>query len=657
MGDIGINVRVDAQTEGLARAGDAFDKFKDQFGAILGMADPEKAEQYWVEFNSGLSSAVNMLDKLTLAQQRIKQAEGGDRDAVGGGAARGGGGGAGGSTALATVQRTQNMLTNLIRGAGGDTLGTGLGMAQNLLTQGVQRYMSERREMERMESMRDILGGGEAKPTGIGGMLGSLSTPVKGAMMTGLAVAGVSIVANELSKTYEKVAPGVMEATAALKNFAADAKTQGQKFVSTMDSISNASAKYGYSLDQGISLNLALARGGAGVGLTGDAYRAEIGKVSDQVMAASRALGLSTPSSEFASLGSLGSRFGRPKALGVAFGNADNVFGSQRAQETAAALASMFSDQVNQGVIGDPKELGATQAWMYRVFGERAAGAGGAAMYSGLSGAVRGSTSLGSETDILKYQAARALSGGSQLDALKLLEGGFSVELFNAFQKSISGASEWDKTFLTSQAFGVNLTTAGQMVANPALAKEYYDSAFPGGGSAMGDTAPVKIIRAEEIIANKIRDLGAPVTDFKAGVMDAVQKATVSEVEKLLADWKKLFGKDAGFSYLQGDKTPEGLLFSSTMTQLRLAANPGTDPTFYKNGSLLPEASSFSAYLGNPDVLAKLRARMTAQDYKDIENAMWSDGKGSVSLAELKNIAGILKRIADRTVTVETYSK
>ncbi len=508
--EIGINFKVDAQTDGLKRAAGDFSAFQEKLSSVLGITDPEKAEQYWQEFNAGLTKAVALTDQMSLIEQRK----------VKGSAPPPGGAGVPGR--------------EMVPAGGREVAERGDGSMITTLSRSIYAFMKSTPSYIAGAS-RDVAGAGlSAGGSLIDSAMGTLSGLPTAALVGGGIAAGVvavGAIGNALSKQYEAVIPQLMETTAALKMFGDTAEEQSGLFRSNMKSITDVSTKYGYTLQQGMATVTQAARGGAGAGKTGDAYGADVKTVAEKVMQASVAVGLATPSSQFLELATLGSRFGQNNALGVSLGNANNTVGSPRAQETASALATMFEDVMNQGVSANFKELGATQTWMSRVFGERAAGSGGAQMFGGLSSAVRASTSLSNETDILKYRAAMNLPGVSNpMGGLMKLEEGFSPDLFNEFQKIISGASDWDKTFLTSKAFAVNLTTASRMNKSPGLAKEYYEDSIAGKGDKMKETHENELKTYQEKVLQALREAGTGAFDIKTEII----KGTSNIVEAII---------------------------------------------------------------------------------------------------------------------------
>lgn len=607
MADVGITFRVDAQTDGLKQSAADFKAFQDQISSVLGITDPEVAEAYWEEYNSGLEKATKFADSLSMIQQRnLKNKEKEEGEAIG---TRTGSSKAEEDTVkpIGWITRAQSTLTGLVRGGSRDAIGTGLNTAESLL------------------------GAAAGTP--------AISAAAGAAITAGMAALGAGIVGNELSKTYEAVAPALMEATAALREFGSTGKEQSANFQLLMNDMSKSVSKYGYTVEQGLSLVTQVARGGAKAG--------EEKTIVDDVMRISRNIGLASPASELTELATLGSRFRQKDALEYAVGGANRVVGSPRLLEQASALSSMFEDVLGQGIEASFKELSSTQNWLYRVFGERAVGQSGASIFSGLSSAVRGSTSLSNETDILKYQAARDLTGGDQLTALMKLEEGFSQELFEQFQEKISGASKWDKVFLTSKAFGVSLTTASQLVDAPQRAEEVYKSTTAGSGEAMADTSIVKLYGAQESIANQIRNLGAPLSDIKSAVInksDEIVAAVLGNEEKL--NEKVKFNLNFGTMEKQSWWQPFGAGLSGALSGgwnvVGDALSGNSESETAKNSSW---ASIHTLFNANKGKLSQLPER----EVKKINDLEMADNQPGWSNKELKAVISVLEKIAKHT--------
>ena len=480
--DIGINLRVDAQTDGLKQAANDFSAFQSKLSSVLGITDPEKAEAYWDEYNSGLEKATKLADQMSMIEARSNRMQ--NRSAPGGGGGEGGGGdnrvvpfpGRG----IFAAERT---LRGAISGASRDASGAAVAVSEGILSK-------------------------------IGTMWASLPLPAK--LATGIAAAGIgtAAVANTLSKEYEEVIPGVMGATAALKRFGTTADEQSALFRSTMSELSGSAVKYNYTLQNAMEITTAIAKASGG-----NHYDpGNVKNSAESVMRISRSLGYTSPISSLTELAGFASGYGQFGAEKYALGAAAGTTGSQTIEEVAGAMQAIMGNVFENGGVMSGAQAANTQKWLYDVFGKRAGGQGGAAAFANLSGAVRGASGLGKETDILLFQAAKALSGGDDMDAMMLMEQGFSPEIFGKFKESISGASEWDQIYLTSQAFGVNKTIAKQML----------DGKYKGGvgamdelaaGAAINGTSEAGITGAQEAISARIRELGSNVIDTKVAVL------------------------------------------------------------------------------------------------------------------------------------------
>jgi hypothetical protein len=472
-----IRYHVDVDTSGMKNAANDFDNFKQKISDVMGVTDPEKAEQYWDEYNSGLESQLKILDKIE--SLKAKQTRNTDLSSSNG----------------------NNWARNIF--SFGHTVGG--------LAGGVSR-----------DAAGAVVGAGSDIFGDISKMWKDLPTPAKIAMGGAGAVIGAGFAGNELSKQYENVAPQVISVTAALERFGETAKEQSENFRTTMRSITNVSAEYGYKMTQGAQTIESLMRSGAQAGTaTG---------LGEDVMRQSRSLGYSSPLASLASLSALGSRFGISGNISnYALGSAGKTVGWARTDEQAQALLSMLQGNVSGGVNltnENVKTMVQAQNWLYGTFGERAAGQGGAAMYQSLSGAQAGATSLGSTGSMLLYESARK-PGENYTDTMSRLESGFSPQMFDQYRKSISGSSNTEQIELVRQAYGVNYTVAKDMLgAKNAedIAKAY--NATSGPGTEIKNTTEVDILKYQEQIAGDVRNIATGTSDVKSGVLRGVSAIT-----------------------------------------------------------------------------------------------------------------------------------
>jgi hypothetical protein len=472
-----IRYHVDVDTSGMKNAANDFDSFKQKISDVMGVTDPGKVEQFWDEYNSGLENQLKTLDKIE--SLRAKQTR---------------------NTNLSSSDGT-NWAHNIF--SFGHTVGG--------LAGGVTR-----------DAAGAVVGAGGDIFSDISKMWKDLPMPAKIAMGGAGAVIGTGFAGNELSKQYENVAPQVISATAALGRFGETAKEQSENFRTTMRSITNVSAEYGYKITQGAQTIESLMRGGTQSGAaTG---------LSEDVMRQSRSLGYASPLASLTSLSAIGSRFGLAGNLSnYALGSAGKTVGWARTDEQAQALLSMLQGNVSGGVNltnENVKTMVQAQNWLYGAFGERAAGQGGAAMYQNLSGAQAGATSLSSSGSMLLYESARK-PGENYTDTMSRLESGFSPKIFDQYRKSISGSSNTEQIELVRQAYGVNYTVARDMLSAKSaddIAKVY--KATSGPGTEIKNTTEVDILKYQEQIAGDVRNIATGTSDVKSGVLRGVSAIT-----------------------------------------------------------------------------------------------------------------------------------
>lgn len=386
---------------------------------------------------------------------------------------------------------------------------------------------------------RDVGGAAANVAEGLAGQLGQMwnKLPAAGKVLGagGIAATGAIAIGNELSKQYEAVIPTVMSVTTALGRFGETAKEQSGKFRSTMSEVSDVSAKYGFTLQQGATVVENLARSGT----RGD--KAMHG--AESVLAYSKGYGFTDAKGEFVDLYSSASRYGMSgdKALSYAAGGARRTVGQERVTEYAGAMSQMLEDGLSEGIVKGFDEITGAQNFLYSVFGERAGGQRGSDMYSNLSASVRGATGLQSETDLMLYEATKKgmKEGSTPTDVIMKMERGFDVGTFKTFLDGIRGrgANEEEQRFLVQQAYGVSMTQANDMLkANTDKDINYaYEGSAPGG--AIKNTTESELTGHQESISEYMRETGAVVADAKNKILSATDEfGAVLTGKKSLAD-------------------------------------------------------------------------------------------------------------------------
>jgi len=659
--EIGIDLRVNAQTDGLRQAGQDFDKFADKIGGVLGITDPENIEQFWEKYNSGLEKAVSMFDKLSILGRRSGgEGQGAPAGGEGQGAPAGGGN----------------------PGDGGRAGGGG-----NVLQFPGRNMIRFERSMKGAISgvSRDAGGAAVSAGEGIVDKLGSLwhQMPMAAKAATTVVAAGVAAAAitNELSKQYEAVAPTVMSATSSLGRFGATAKEQSALFRSTMKEISGVSAEYGYTLQQGAAVVETLMRSGARDGTAGQRTVLEYAK----------GYGFSEVPSEMTELYALASRFGGSgkDALSLASGGARATVGDARIQDYINATTLIFQDGLSDGIVKGFDEISKSQNFLYGVFGEMAAGQRGADVYSKLSSGVSGATGLQNETDLMLFRASRDIGvpGEDYIDTFARLEGGFTTELFKEFKNSISDLTRTNQIELIRQAFGTNYTQAIALYEskNDQDAEEAIRGRAP--GAAIKGTSESQIVGAQERIAEGVREVGAGALDVKnmtlSGVGDFVDILTG---KKKIDDFIKI--TQADINTANALITAQSVVIEAGMGNVsdEFYDNAGTESgrkfglialveNFMKSLEGNPLAkdlgSGFSNTVNNSTRANDIRIKSILSDKKNLEAFQKMDEGTRQSLLDTNKLdsgdwtvrerdallEGLIKALGDNTAATEKASK
>jgi len=303
----------------------------------------------------------------------------------------------------------------------------------------------------------------EAAPGILETIKGMLSAAGPAGMVAG-AVVGVAaaggLIANALSKQFEKVMPEMMDLTAIMGEFGSTAKETGDSFVTTMKEASGAASRFGYSLEVGAGVMRTFAEV-AGVG------RGEAAAGAGRVMAYARGMGVAP--SALGRAEALGRRFGQPETLGYAYGGLQAAgMGVGQYTEFLNATLNIFEEGISRGIVKVIPEIATTQAWMGQM-GEAYQGQYGLALYKKLQGATAGATSLQAERDVVLYRAAKRALGGEagELEIMKFLEAGPNQELMQAVGEIVERTTEGvmiDSVRMMRTLFGVSYTQAIDLV-------------------------------------------------------------------------------------------------------------------------------------------------------------------------------------------------
>jgi hypothetical protein len=229
------------------------------------------------------------------------------------------------------------------------------------------------------------------------------------------------------------------------------------------------------------------------------------------------------------------------------------------------------------------------------------------------------------------------------------LEKGFTQPLFEEYMKLISGSSEWDRVFLTSKAFGVNLSTAKTMTDYPDLATEAYNDSVIGGGGSMKDTTIVDLLGSQEKIATHIKDVGANAIEIKEAVLtkgtkivDAIMGTTEKRNENIRYE--------ANFGSLNRTATGE-TTFAGLMDSM--SGVPSLESNWAKVDLLFARNRAKLSQIPEPEV----KKLLNIEQYDKATG--WSEKELSVVIKLLEQVAkytGDMSRL-EITVTPDLFNQ
>ncbi len=330
----------------------------------------------------------------------------------------------------------------------------------------------------------DVAAGAKA-----GGLFAGLGTGATVGLGVGAALVGVGLAANKLSEQWEKQVPQAMELTAVLGNLTGNYRTNSEAFRKAFNLAGESAAKFGYSLEEGMSVVEQLAKiGVSSNGLT--PYNA-----AQQVFRFERGTGADRESLMRAE--GYAARYGAgPNALGYTYGGTmAQGLASAQYQEYLNATLSIFEEGLNRGIIKGFDEITRTQNFIALLGNGNPAWKGeqGLQRYQTMNEGFK-STSFESEYDVVRYKAVEntlreAARRGFKDDAegkwsvyerygninengylavQRAREQGLTPEIFTEtmkiLQTQIAGGSYANLTEAVVKAFGVNYTAAKEII-------------------------------------------------------------------------------------------------------------------------------------------------------------------------------------------------
>lgn len=360
----------------------------------------------------------------------------------------------------------------------------------------------------------------EAAPGILGTIKGMLSAAGPAEMIAGAAIgvtAAGGLIANALSKQYEKVMPEMMDLTAIMGELGGTVKETSDSFGTTMKEASSAASKFGYSLEVGAGVMRTFAEV-AGVG------RGEAAAGAGGVMAYARGMGV-TPGA-LARIQAMGTRFGQGNVLGAGLGGLEAAgMGRGQYTEFLNATLNIFEEGLSRGIVKGWTDITATQAWIANL-GDAFKGQYGLNLYRKMEGAVTGATALENETNVVIYRAVKRLLGGkaNYLDVLKEMETEMTEEKFTAIIEEIRGYTggirvdmvEWIRSI-----FGTSVTTTEKLL--DAFESGNLKVAIKELKAPVADSPELKLLGVQEEIREKLREVGKEILPMKAGIIKSAE--------------------------------------------------------------------------------------------------------------------------------------
>jgi len=161
-------------------------------------------------------------------------------------------------------------------------------------------------------------------------------------------------------------------------------------------------------------------------------------------------------------------RFGNDKnALAVGYQGLQ-ASGLQKGQyqEFLQSMQKVFEDGMAKGIVKGSQEIAGDMSFLAQMSDNSALWKGeqGANRLMGMNNAIAGATGLSSTSDILTFRAAQGLVGADSkngyVDAMMLMEKGFSPKLLKSQMGLIEGEGRTEQIERVRQMFGFNYTTS-----------------------------------------------------------------------------------------------------------------------------------------------------------------------------------------------------
>jgi hypothetical protein len=194
-------------------------------------------------------------------------------------------------------------------------------------------------------------------------------------------------------------------------------------------------ARYGYSAEEGMEVMKEAARQGLG----GKEAASVAGRVFDYERRTGADRGTLT------GISAMSARYGAGDALKAGWaGLQASGMSAGQYNEYLRAMQRVMEEGVSKGFVRSSEQVAGNLAMLSQMTGNDPLwqGENAARRLSEMSAGLEGATALSSTSDIIAFRAARNIAGGgSFIEAMKVLEGGLTPELFGEYMK-LAGAAE-----------------------------------------------------------------------------------------------------------------------------------------------------------------------------------------------------------------------
>jgi hypothetical protein len=312
----------------------------------------------------------------------------------------------------------------------------------------------------------------------------------------------------------------------------------------------DAAAKFGYSAEEGMdAINQAVRQG-----LNGDRAR----DITEKVFHYERSTGADRGT--LSSVANMAARYGAGDALKAGWGGlgASGMTPGQY-NEYLRGLQHIMVDSISKGFVKSADQVAANFTLLAQMTNNNPLwqGENGARRLSEMNAGLERATGLQSTSDIVAYRAAQNIAkgqgrGSSYLDAMKILEGGLTPNLFNEYMrltKNVEGGNKEATVERMRQTFGLNYTNATALyegwrpgmsdASMKALVDQYKDKPLP---NANGPELDVS--KATEQIRNIYTQIGQiKFEDYHRKHLEELDKAKKELVDAISGN-KKYQPKD-----------------------------------------------------------------------------------------------------------------